>query len=63
MEFPVQLRAQRVVSASKTQIILATDPLWASLFARVLGSAEQSLGLVGWAGAAGILAASAVARH
>lgn len=52
-----------MVSASKTQIILATDPLWASLFARVLGSAEQSLGLVGWAGAAGILAASAVARH
>lgn len=59
----LQLRAQKTVSASRTQIILATDPLWASAFAKLLGSAEQGLGAVGWAGAAGILAASIVSRH
>lgn len=57
------MRAQGSVSASRTQIILATDPVWATLFAGVLGAAEQSLGTLGWAGAGCVLAASAVSKH
>lgn len=51
------------MTASRTQIILATDPVWATLFAGLLGSAEQSLGALGWVGAACVLGASAVSKH
>ncbi len=43
------------------QILLASDPLWATLFAGVLGSAEQDLGAFGWAG--GALIVSGTTSH
>ena len=40
----------------RLQILMASDPLWATLFAGVLGAAEQDLGPAGWAGGALIIA-------
>ena len=39
-----------VIGGRLPQILMASDPLWATLFAGVLGSAEQDLGPAGWAG-------------
>ena len=43
------------------QILLASDPLWATLFARALGGGEGDLGPSGWAGGALIVAGAVVA--
>lgn len=43
------------------QILLASDPLWATLFARVLGGGEGDLRPSGWAGGALIVAGAVVA--
>lgn len=60
----LQLSAQRSVSAARTQIILASDPVWATLFAGLLlGADEQNLGSLGWLGAGLILAASLLSRE
>ena len=60
----LQMQGQRDVSAARTQIILASDPVWATIFAGVLlGADEQNLGPVGWVGAACILAASLLSRE
>ena len=45
----------------RLQILMASDPLWATLFAGVLGSAEQDLGPSGWAGGALIIAGAVLA--
>jgi hypothetical protein len=44
-----------------SQILMASDPLWATLFAGVLGSAEQDLGPAGWAGGGLIIAGAVLA--
>lgn len=43
------------------QILMASDPLWATLFAGLLGSAEQNLGPSGWAGGGLIIAGAVLA--
>ena len=50
----LQAAGQRSCTSSHTQLLLASDPLWATLFAGLLGSSEQSLGLLGCAGGAAI---------
>lgn len=60
----LQLVGQQSISATRTQIILASDPVWATLFAGLLlGSSEQQLGVWGWVGAACILLASVSSRE
>lgn len=54
----LQVKAQNRVSPSQTQILYATDAVWAALFAGILGAAETTLGTAGWIGAACILAAA-----
>ena len=55
------LRGAERCSAWLSQILMASDPLWATLFAGVLGSAEQDLGPSGWAGGALIIAGAVLA--
>lgn len=57
----LQARGQSSVSSSSAMIILATDPLWAILFAGLVGGNEQHLGSLGWVGAVAILSASVIA--
>lgn len=57
----LQAKGQSSVSSSLAMIILATDPLWAILFAGFVGGNEQHLGPLGWAGAAAVLSASLIA--
>ena len=57
----LQLRAQTMVSPSLTNIVLATDPLWATLFSAILGTGEQRLGLQGWLGGGAIVLACIIA--
>lgn len=57
----LQVLGQKTISSSQTQILLASDPLWATLFAGVLGSAEQDLGAFGWAGGAAIVTGAVLA--
>ncbi len=59
----LQLKAQTMVSPSLTNIVLATDPLWATLFSGLLGSGEQRLGLQGWLGGGCIIAACIIASR
>ena len=60
----LQLMGQQSISAARTQIILASDPLWATLIAGLLlGSSEQQLGFWGWIGAVCILSASVTSRE
>lgn len=57
----LQAKGQSSVSSSSAMIILATDPLWAILFAGLVGGNEQHLGSLGWVGAVSILSASIIA--
>lgn len=57
----LQAKGQAQVSSAVAMIILASDPIWATLFAGFVGGTEQHLGPVGWLGAASILSASAIA--
>lgn len=60
----LQSAGQRSVSPSRTQIILALDPVFATIIAGILlGSSEQQLGQWGWVGAACILTASFTSRE
>ena len=59
----LQLRAQTMVSPSLTNIVLATDPLWATLFSALLGTGEQRLGFQGWLGGAAIVLACITASQ
>ena len=59
----LQLKAQSMVSPSLTNIVLATDPLWATLFSGLLGSGEQRLGLQGWLGGSCIILACIIASR
>jgi len=58
----LQVRAQKTVSPSRTQVIMATDPLWATAFAGLLAG-EQGLGVLGWLGAVCLLSGSVISRH
>ena len=55
----MQVKAQTTLSASRTQIILATDAIWATPFASLLGNSDESFGLLGYAGAVCLVVASA----
>ena len=57
----LQAKGQARVSSAVAMVILSTDPVWATLFAGLVGSNEQHLGLLGWLGAASILSASVIA--
>jgi len=57
----LQAKGQSQVSSAVAMIILASDPLWATLFAGLVGANEQHLGSLGWVGATGILSASVIA--
>ncbi len=57
----LQAKGQSQVPSAVAMIILASDPLWAILFAGLVGGNEQHLGSLGWVGAAGILSASVIA--
>ncbi|DBA68317.1 TPA: hypothetical protein ACH3X2_013632 [Trebouxia sp. C0005] len=57
----LQAKGQSQVSSAVAMIILASDPLWATLFASLVGANEQHLGPLGWVGATGILSASVIA--
>ena len=58
----LQAKGQSQVSSALAMIILASDPLWATLFAGLVGGNEQHLGWpLGWVGAAAILSASVIA--
>jgi len=57
----LQAKGQSQVSSAVAMIILASDPLWATLFAGLVGANEQHLGPLGWVGATGILSASVIA--
>ncbi|DBA82131.1 TPA: hypothetical protein ACH3X1_007121 [Trebouxia sp. C0004] len=57
----LQAKGQSQVSSAVAMIILASDPLWATLFAGLVGANEQHLGPLGWVGATGILFASVIA--
>ena len=59
----LQLRAQTMVSPSLTNIVLATDPLWATLFSAILGTGEQRLGFQGWLGGGAIVLACIIASQ
>lgn len=57
----LQAKGQSTVPSSLAMIIFATDPLWAILFAGLIGGNEQHLGSLGWVGAGCILSASVIA--
>lgn len=57
----LQAKGQAQVSSAVAMIILASDPIWATLFAGLVGGNEQHLGPLGWVGAASILSASIIA--
>lgn len=57
----LQAKGQSSVASSLAMIIFATDPLWATLFAGLVGGNEQHLGSLGWVGAVSILSASVIA--
>ena len=57
----LQAKGQSQVSSAVAMIILASDPLWATLFAGLVGANEQHLGPLGWVGATGIISASVIA--
>lgn len=57
----LQIVGQSSISASQTQVLLASDPLWAALFARPLGGGEGDLGPLGWPGGGLIVAGAVVA--
>ena len=57
----LQAKGQAEVSSAVAMIILASDPIWATLFAGLVGANEQHLGPLGWCGAASILSASVIA--
>ena len=57
----LQAAGQRSCTSSHTQLLLASDPLWATLFAGLLGSAEQSMGVLGWAGGTAIVGGAVIA--
>lgn len=54
----LQMIGQRSVTPTQAQLVLATDPLWATAFAGLLSAREQELSGAGWIGAAIILSAS-----
>ncbi len=56
----LQMVGQQSVSPTQAQLILATDPLWATLFAGVLGAGERDLTQTGWIGVSIILTACIV---
>ena len=57
----LQLKGQSTVPASVAMLIFATDPVWAILYAGLLGGNEQHLGTFGLIGAGCILSASVIA--
>ena len=57
----LQLKGQSSVPASVAMLIFATDPVWAILYAGLLGGNEQHLGSFGLIGAGCILSASVIA--
>ena len=57
----LQLKGQSTVPASVAMLIFATDPVWAILYAGLLGGNEQHLGNFGVIGAGCILSASIIA--
>lgn len=57
----LQMKGQASVSASQAVLIFATDPVWAILYAGLLGGNEQHLGSYGLIGAGCILSASVIA--
>ena len=57
----LQAKGQARVSSAVAVIILASDPVWATLFAGLVGGNEQHLDPLGWLGAASILSASVIA--
>ena len=57
----LQAKGQSQLSSAVAMIILASDPLWAILFAGLVGGNEQHLGTLGWVGAVAILSASVIA--
>ena len=57
----LQAKGQAKVSSAVAMIILASDPIWATLFAGLVGANEQHLSPLGWCGAASILSASVIA--
>lgn len=57
----LQAAGQRSCSSSQTQLLLATDPLWATLFAGLLGSSEQMMDPFGFVGGAAIVAGAVTA--
>ena len=60
LAFLVQTWAQRRLTATRTALAFALEPVWAALFGFWL--AGDRLGLVGWAGAAAIMAGIVVAE-
>ncbi len=50
-----------VSSQNDVQILMASDPLWATLFAGLLGSQEQDLGSFGYIGGACIVGGAVLA--
>ena len=57
----VQAIGQKTCSSSQTQILLASDPLWATLFSGFVGSGEQALGAYGLLGGGAIVGGAVVA--
>ena len=57
----LQMRGQVYVSAPIAMIVLATDPIWAAVFAGLVDSSEQHLGAIGILGAVCIFSASVIA--
>ena len=57
----LQMKGQSTVPASVAMLIFATDPVWAILYAGLLGGNEQHLGTFGLIGAGCILSASVIA--
>ncbi len=57
----LQAIGQKTCSSSQTQILLASDPLWATLFSGLLGSGEQALGAYGLLGGGAIVGGAVVA--
>jgi drug/metabolite transporter (DMT)-like permease len=58
--FLVQTWAQRQLSAARTALLFAMEPVWTAIFGYWL--AGDRLGAVGWAGAALIMAGIVVAE-
>ena len=57
----LQAAGQGTCGASQTQLLLASDPLWATLFAGLLCGSEQMMGTLGYAGGAAIVAGAVIA--